>query len=111
MIPGYGPAWIEALHVPLVQMRHRRPLVEVELPDRLITTSTGDVVAVSDAAFAALRDSMIGPTLRVDVPSHKTGPHGEMLHPYAEQVIYVPVLLPSDVTPAEGWPDTIEELR
>lgn len=31
--------------------------------------------------------------------------------PYAERVIYVPVLLPSDVTPAEGWPDTVEGLK
>jgi hypothetical protein len=30
--------------------------------------------------------------------------------PYSEKVIYVPVLLPSDVTPAEGWPDTVEGL-
>lgn len=46
----------------------------------------------------------------IGTPS-RVGPHGEMLHPYAEQVIYVPVLLPSDVTPAEGWPNTVEELR
>jgi hypothetical protein len=30
--------------------------------------------------------------------------------PYVEKVIYVPVLLPQDVTPAEGWPDTVEGL-
>lgn len=47
----------------------------------------------------------------IGVPSRSSGPYGEMLHPYAEQVIYVPVLLPSDVTPAEGWPDTVEGLK
>lgn len=47
----------------------------------------------------------------IGVPSRRSGPHGEMLHPYAEQVIYVPVLLPNDVTPAEGWPDTVEGLK
>lgn len=46
----------------------------------------------------------------VIVTPSRVDPHGEMLHPYAEQVIYVPVLLPGDVTPAEGWPDTVEGL-
>lgn len=48
----------------------------------------------------------------IGTPARGTfGPHGEMLHPYSEQVIYVPVLLPGDVTPAEGWPDTVEGLK
>lgn len=38
------------------------------------------------------------------------GGQSEPGQPYSQKVIYVPVLLPQDVTPAEGWPDTVEGL-
>lgn len=42
-------------------------------------------------------------------PAPGYGPHGDMFHPYTETVVYVPVLLPGDVPPAQAWPDTVEE--
>lgn len=70
--------WVETRHPPLAaqlerdrrlaQAKRGRPVVDVQLPERLVTVSTSDGdVLLSGEMFESLRDSMIGPSHAVDV--------------------------------------------
>lgn len=82
--------WVETRHPPLAaqlerdrrlaQAKRGRPVVDVQLPERLVTVSTSDGdVLLSGEMFESLRDSMIGPSHAVDVgPDLRDDPLDEL---------------------------------